>query len=68
MPDDIDRAVELEERQRAAGIAAARLPNGPGSHFCLDCDAEIPQRRREKHPSATRCVPCQQITETERVR
>ncbi|MBS7810507.1 TraR/DksA C4-type zinc finger protein [Roseococcus pinisoli] len=68
MADDMDRAAELTELQTAAHIAAARPASGPGSRYCVDCDVEIPQRRRDKHPSAIRCVPCQETMEAPRVR
>lgn len=66
MPDAMDLAAELIERQTAAHIAAALPASGPGSRYCVDCDAEIPQRRRDKHPSAIRCVPCQEKMEIAR--
>lgn len=31
---------------------------------CQDCDQEIPARRLQVIPSATRCVVCQQIAES----
>lgn len=66
MPDEIDRVVERGEAELARRIAAARLSPAAGALFCEDCDAEIPTRRREAHPSATRCMPCQEAQEIAR--
>ena len=65
MADDADRAMAMVEMEISAGIAAAR-PRGEGRADCLDCGEPIPARRREKHPTAVRCVPCQEQHERDR--
>lgn len=40
--------------------ARARLEGaGPSLAFCEDCEAPIPERRRELIPGVRRCVACQ---------
>ncbi|MES2755599.1 MAG: conjugal transfer protein TraR [Pseudomonadota bacterium] len=44
MPDDIDRSIEIEERQLSAAIAARRVPIAPGAAgVCDDCDWWMPR-------------------------
>jgi phage/conjugal plasmid C-4 type zinc finger TraR family protein len=38
--------------------------NNPGT-ACIDCEEEIPLRRRQAIPGCLRCVDCQQQHETE---
>jgi phage/conjugal plasmid C-4 type zinc finger TraR family protein len=40
--------------------ARSRLPTGPGRARCEDCDAEIPEARRQAMPGVRLCVPCQE--------
>lgn len=65
MADDADRATQMVALEIEAGIAAAR-PRGEGRDTCEECDAPIPPRRRQAHPTATRCVPCQDAVERSR--
>lgn len=37
----------------------SRLAQGPGLEHCEDCDAVIPQARREAVPGVCLCVNCQ---------
>jgi phage/conjugal plasmid C-4 type zinc finger TraR family protein len=37
----------------------SRLPQGPGLERCEECDAAIPQARREAVPGVRLCVDCQ---------
>jgi len=43
------------------GVAAARarMPAGPGTLYCDDCDEEIPLARRTALPGVRTCVSCQ---------
>ncbi|MEL6190311.1 MAG: DksA/TraR family C4-type zinc finger protein [Myxococcota bacterium] len=53
--DQIDASVEdAVERARAA------LSAGEGRTHCMDCEAPIPERRRQLVPGVLRCVACQQ--------
>ena len=49
------------------GIARARsrLPSGPGSEHCEDCDAPIPEARRQAIPGVRLCVACQEARDAE---
>lgn len=40
-------------------FARSQLPVGESEHFCLDCDCEIPERRRLAIPGVKYCVTCQ---------
>lgn len=67
-----ERAAELEERTRQAGIDEARAapPEPPrerdGKRYCLDCDTTIEGARLAARPEAVRCVPCQERHERRR--
>lgn len=66
MPDDIDRAVALEDALLTARVAHAQRqvqPVAEPARECCDCGEVIPELRRQKMPSARRCVPCQQAME-----
>ena len=45
--------------------ARSRLPSGPGLEHCEDCDAPIPEGRRQAIPGVRLCVVCQQARDTE---
>jgi phage/conjugal plasmid C-4 type zinc finger TraR family protein len=69
MPDDMERATLLIEawRERCVGATLRQLDR-PGTLICDDCEGEIPAARRKAHPSATRCVKCQEQMEVRRGR
>jgi len=52
--DQIDASVE-----DAVELARSQLPKGESLEFCEECDAEIPQARREAVPGVRLCVNCQ---------
>ena len=52
--DQIDASVE-----DAVELARSQLPTGESLKFCEECDAEIPQGRREAIPGVRLCVLCQ---------
>lgn len=39
--------------------ARSRLPQGPGRRHCEECDAPIPEARRQALPGVRLCVTCQ---------
>ena len=39
--------------------ARSRLPQGPGLSHCEECDAPIPEARRQAVPGVRLCVNCQ---------
>ena len=45
------------------GIKRARsqLPQGPGLEHCRECDAPIPEARRQAMPGVRLCVACQEV-------
>lgn len=65
--DPLDRAQELEERQRQEAIARVRSQTSPpdleGFEDCENCGNEIPEARRRAMPSARLCVFCQAKSE-----
>ena len=44
----------------AVGVSRMMLPTGESETHCLDCDAPIPQRRREVQRGCKYCVACQE--------
>ena len=52
--DQIDASVESEVSR-----ARSLLARGPGLTECEDCDAPIPEARRQAVPGVRRCVRCQ---------
>ncbi|QVN18981.1 TraR/DksA C4-type zinc finger protein [Burkholderia pyrrocinia] len=59
--DEFDQASELEEAERARGIAAVLAAQGAGesAHECIGCGEPIPQARREAVMGCRYCVVCQ---------
>jgi len=45
--------------------ARSRLADGPGLSSCEECDAPIPQARREAVPGVRLCVKCQATADSE---
>ena len=62
MADAADRAGELIEEREAAALAARKQFIGESEAHCVECDDEIPERRRALG-GVTRCVSCQEIYE-----
>lgn len=62
MADTADRASELIEERMAQALAGRGGPSAQSEKFCVDCDDEIPERRRALG-GITRCVDCQGIFE-----
>ncbi len=52
--EQIDATIE-----DAVNRARDRLPRGPSLSHCENCDAEIPEARREAIPGVRLCVQCQ---------
>jgi phage/conjugal plasmid C-4 type zinc finger TraR family protein len=40
--------------------AKSQLPSGPSLTHCQECDAEIPEARRQAVPGVRLCVTCQE--------
>jgi phage/conjugal plasmid C-4 type zinc finger TraR family protein len=45
--------------------ARSQLPQGPGLERCEECDAQIPQARREAVPGVRLCIHCQEAHDRE---
>ncbi|MCA1713700.1 MAG: DksA/TraR family C4-type zinc finger protein [Gammaproteobacteria bacterium] len=45
--------------------ARSQLPQGPGLERCEECDAAIPEARRNAMPGVRLCVPCQEVHDEE---
>lgn len=61
MADEIDRAQEREEQQRADALAeqARRSQTDGVEHeFCTECEDPIPPARRVALPGVELCVEC----------
>ena len=68
MSDIIDRACELEQKQREQALAASQpkleQPHEHDGHrYCLTCSIEIPTKRLTANPNAVRCIDCQVLAE-----
>lgn len=65
MPDDIDRAQEINEQHLDDALAAFRLrtrgdlAGERGRTHCEDCDEPISVARRRAMPGCRRCIDCQ---------
>lgn len=70
MTDDIDRAQDLEARQRDTALRRQATRAGlqgktmtDSATECQDCEKPIPEARRCAVPGCQRCVKCQTIYE-----
>ncbi len=65
--DDLDRAAELEIKQRQMALDDHFLRNSKklviGAMNCIECDDVIPSARRLAVPGCTYCVNCQALAE-----
>ena len=43
-----------------ARLKARRGPTGESAKYCIECEEEIPERRRELVPGVKLCVACQE--------
>lgn len=60
MTDQFDRAQQLEEMAREIALKKHRTFKAVSRVYCDDCDATIPEKRRQLIPGVSRCVDCQQ--------
>lgn len=63
MTDQFDRAQQLEEMQREIALKKHRTFKAVSRLYCEDCDASIPEKRRQMIQGVTRCVTCQELEE-----
>ncbi|WP_375750946.1 TraR/DksA C4-type zinc finger protein [Vibrio sp. HN007] len=65
MPDLLDHASGIETQFTEVALAtqlerARQAATKESEEFCLNCGAEIPQKRREYVPGCKHCVECQE--------
>ena len=48
--------------------ARSQLPRGKSLTECEQCDASIPEARRQAIPGVRLCVPCQEVHDKDRAR
>lgn len=60
MADDVDIANEAMREIDVSAISAKF--NTPSEEFCIDCDIEIPLKRRQLG-GVERCIHCQELEE-----
>ena len=63
MTDQFDRAQQLEEMQREIALKKHRTFKAVSRLYCEDCDAPIPEKRRQMIQGVTRCLTCQELEE-----
>ena len=63
MTDQFDRAQELEPMTRDIALQKHRTFKAVSRLYCEDCDAPIPEKRRQMIQGVTRCVTCQELEE-----
>ncbi|MBU9808215.1 TraR/DksA C4-type zinc finger protein [Rahnella sp. C60] len=67
MTDWIDESQEYQLRVLEAQISkATRTQPEPSALFCVDCEASIPEQRRNIISGVQRCIECQEIEELKR--
>ena len=75
--DDLDRAKDLEMKQREVALESAlsapehdvgeeQLFDEKEKVICLDCCERIPSKRLKAVPEAVRCIDCKTIWERKR--
>jgi len=52
----------------AVSLARSKLAAGPGLHHCEECEAEIPEARRQAVPGVRLCVACQNTLDAQQVK
>lgn len=60
MADNSDIAAENQQRLNEAALARRReaAAERESTEYCIDCDAAIPERRRQSVKGTKRCVEC----------
>ncbi|MDA8428923.1 MAG: TraR/DksA family transcriptional regulator [Geobacteraceae bacterium] len=66
MPDEMDRAQEINEQFQEAALAEHqrnRQRGRPAATHCEECGDEIPEKRRQAMPGCRKCISCQEAHE-----
>lgn len=64
--DEADQAQRYNEDFQAYVLERQKHSREPGNYTgttCLDCDEEIPEKRRQAMPGCRRCIECQTLHE-----
>jgi phage/conjugal plasmid C-4 type zinc finger TraR family protein len=63
--DDADRAGIEQERLEKAFLAkrTEAQPSRPSAKQCIECDNDIPEKRRQFMPGVQLCVECKTLSE-----
>jgi phage/conjugal plasmid C-4 type zinc finger TraR family protein len=63
--DDADRAGIEQERLEKAFLAKRTTPqpSRPSAKQCIECDNDIPEKRRKLMPGVQLCVECKTLSE-----
>jgi phage/conjugal plasmid C-4 type zinc finger TraR family protein len=63
--DDADRAGIEQERIEKAFLAKRTMPppSRPSAAQCIECNIEIPEKRRQFVPGVQLCIECQTLSE-----
>lgn len=65
MSDIIDRANDQAQEELERNLAKAARFDQPSLTECIDCDEDIPERRR-RLGGVSRCIDCQSVIERRR--
>lgn len=67
MPDDMDYVQEQVDRFQMDALAVRLKGIGHIRHIgpiaCIDCNEDIPEKRRQAMPGCRRCIECQALHE-----
>lgn len=63
MTDAADRANERMENDIEGRLASRVRYQGASASECVECEAEIPEARRQALPGVQLCIDCQSIQE-----
>jgi len=66
MSDWIDKATAASEQHQSDALERhnrRRVPQRESRMYCIDCEEEIPQKRREAVIGCQRCLACQSVFE-----
>ena len=64
--DEIDQAQAYSEDFQSFALQQQKLGREPGNYtgnLCLDCEEEIPEKRRQAAVGCRRCIDCQTLYE-----
>lgn len=63
MPDFADEASELSEQHLEQALSKIVRYRGNSLSHCVECEDEIPDKRRAAIPGCIRCAECEELKE-----